>query len=56
MRDRTWQCENCGFLYSERDGLPDEGIAPGTAWDDVPEDFVCPSCGFAKAQFTMVEV
>lgn len=53
---RTWQCENCGFIYSEAEGLPDEGIAPGTRWKDIPEDFVCPTCGFGKAQFQMVEI
>ena len=53
---KTWQCNNCGWLYSEADGLPEEGIAPGTRWEDVPDDFVCPSCGFAKSNFEMVEI
>ena len=53
---RVWQCDNCGFLYEEERGLPDEGIAPGTRWEDIPEDFICPTCGFAKAQFSMVEI
>jgi rubredoxin len=46
---------NCGFVYNEAEGLPDEGIAPGTRWEDIPDDFVCPTCGFEKAQFNMVE-
>ncbi len=53
---RTWQCENCGFIYSEQDGLPEEGIAPGTRWEQIPDDFVCPTCGFGKAQFSMIEI
>jgi rubredoxin len=36
--------------------LPDEGIAPGTAWEDIPADWVCPDCGVTKADFEMVEV
>jgi len=53
---RTWQCGACGFLYSEAEGLPDEGIAPGTRWEDIPEDWICPDCGMAKEQFEMTEV
>ncbi|MBL6852636.1 MAG: rubredoxin [Alphaproteobacteria bacterium] len=53
---KTWQCENCGFLYEEEFGLPAEGIAPGTRWEDVADDFICPNCGFAKSQFSMIEV
>jgi rubredoxin len=53
---RTWQCINCGFLYEEEFGLPEEGIAAGTRWEDIPDSFVCPSCGFEKRQFEMVEV
>lgn len=52
---RSWECLNCGFVYNEAEGLPDEGIAPGTRWEDIPDDFVCPTCGFEKAQFNMVE-
>lgn len=53
---KTWQCNNCGFIYDEALGLPEEGLAPGTRWADVPADFVCPSCGFAKDKFEMVEI
>ena len=53
---KVWQCRNCGFIYEEAEGLPEEGIAPGTKWEDIPSDFVCPLCGFAKDQFDMVEV
>jgi rubredoxin len=44
----------CGFIYDERLGA-DEGIAPGTRWEDVPEDWVCPDCGAAKSEFEMIE-
>jgi rubredoxin len=53
---KVWQCRNCGFIYEEEFGLPEEGIAPGTKWDDIPAGFVCPSCGFGKDQFDMVEI
>ena len=53
---RTWPCSNCGFIYDEAKGLPDEGIAAGTRWEDIPDDFACPDCGFAKSAFEMVEL
>lgn len=49
-------CVVCGFIYREADGLPEEGIAPGTSWDDIPADWVCPDCGVTKMDFEMVEV
>jgi rubredoxin len=51
---RKWQCIVCGFIYDEAEGLPDEGIPAGTAWEDVPEDWECPECGASKADFEMV--
>lgn len=51
---RTWMCVVCGFVYDEADGLPEEGIAPGTRWEDVPEDWVCPDCGVTKSDFEMM--
>ena len=44
----------CGFVYDEADGYPDSGVAPGTKWADVPDDFVCPVCGIDKSAFTEV--
>ena len=41
----------CGYVYDETLGDPDHGIAPGTKWEDVPEDFECPVCGLAKDMF-----
>jgi rubredoxin len=52
---RKWQCFYCGFVYDEAQGLPEHGIAPGTAWQDVPESWVCPDCGGKKADFLMLE-
>ena len=44
-------CELCGYTYDEAAGIPDEGIAPGTKFDDLPADWVCPICGAPKDQF-----
>ena len=44
-------CQVCGYVYDEALGDPDNGIAAGTKWEDVPEDFVCPLCGVGKDQF-----
>ncbi len=53
---KKWICEICGFIYDEEKGLLEEGIAPGTAWDDIPDDWLCPECGVGKADFSMVPV
>jgi rubredoxin len=53
---RKWQCIVCGWIYDEAEGCEEEGIAPGTPWEDVPEDFVCPECGVSKEDFEMIEV
>ena len=44
------------IIYDEADGLPEEGIAPGTRWADVPDDWTCPDCGVGKDDFEMVEL
>lgn len=44
-------CTVCGYVYDESVGIPDAGIAPGTIWSDLPEDWVCPLCGAAKSDF-----
>jgi rubredoxin len=51
---RTWMCVVCGFLYLEAEGLPEEGIAPGTRWEDIPDDWCCPDCGVTKSDFEMM--
>lgn len=53
---RNWMCVVCGFTYSEADGLPEEGIAPGTRWEDVPATWTCPDCGMSKDDFDMIEM
>jgi rubredoxin len=52
---KTWVCTVCGFIYEEEKGWPDDGIAPGTRWEDVPDGWNCPECGVSKAEFEMVE-
>lgn len=53
---KTYLCVVCGFIYDEAEGMPDEGISPGTRWEDVPDDWACQECGAAKTHFEMVEV
>lgn len=45
-------CDVCGWVYDEEEGYPEGGIAPGTKWEDLPEDFVCPLCFVGKDQFS----
>ena len=45
-------CNTCGYIYDEVAGDPDNGIAPGTKWDDLPADFTCPLCGVGKDDFS----
>lgn len=47
-----WGCEICGYIYDEALGDPDNGIAPGTLFEDLPDDWECPECGVGKDQFT----
>jgi rubredoxin len=53
---KTYTCMICGWIYNESAGWPDEGIAPGTLWAEVPEDWLCPECGVGKSDFEMVEI
>lgn len=52
---KKWRCLICDFVYEEAKGIPEEGIAPGTPWDAVPDTWTCPDCGASKADFQMVE-
>lgn len=52
---QKWECVICGFIYDEAEGLPELGIAPGTRWEDVPDDFECPDCGIGKMDFDLLE-
>ncbi len=47
-------CEPCGYIYDPEEGDPDGGIAPGTAFEDIPDDWVCPICGLGKDAFVVV--
>lgn len=53
---RRWQCLACSYIYDEAKGWPEDGIPPGTRWEDVPEDWVCPDCGAAKSDFEMIRI
>jgi len=48
---RKYVCSICGYVYDEAVGDPERGIAPGTKWEDVPGNWVCPLCGAMKAEF-----
>lgn len=48
-------CTVCGYVYDPQEGDPDSGIEAGTAFEDIPEDWVCPLCGVGKDQFEKVE-
>ena len=48
-------CSVCGYEYDEAAGDQDNGIAPGTKWEDIPDDFTCPICGVGKDQFNKAE-
>lgn len=52
---KKYQCSVCGYVYDPALGDPDSGIAPGTSFEDIPEDWVCPICGVSKDQFELVE-
>jgi rubredoxin len=48
---KKYECTICGWIYDEALGAPEQGVAAGTAWGDVPEDFECPDCGIGKDYF-----
>ena len=52
---KKYVCDPCGYIYYPELGDPDSGIAPGTAFEDIPEDWVCPICGVGKDLFSVVE-
>ena len=53
---KQYMCVLCGYIYKEAEGCPEEGIAPGTLWEDVPITWVCPECGATKDDFEMIEL
>lgn len=52
---RRYLCTYCSFVYDEELGLPEDGFAPGTRWEDIPDDWYCPQCGTSKADFVLSE-
>ncbi len=50
-----WQCEACEYIYDPKIGDPDGHIAPGTAFEDIPDDWECPVCGVDKSMFFKLE-
>ena len=48
---QKWMCASCGLIYDPAEGDPDSGIEPGTAFEDIPDDWYCPVCGAQKADF-----
>lgn len=50
-----FECTACGYIYDPEVGDPDNGVEPGTAFEDLPEDWVCPVCGVEKDMFEEVE-
>jgi rubredoxin len=49
---KRYVCNACGWIYDPAAGDPDSGIAPGTAFEDIPSDWACPQCGVGKEDFT----
>ena len=50
-----YRCVLCGYIYDEDEGDPESNIPPGTRFEDLPEDWVCPICGASKDEFELVE-
>jgi len=53
---KTWMCLICGWIYEEEHGMPEDGIAAGTLWIDVPMNWTCPECGARKEDFEMLAI
>jgi rubredoxin len=51
---RKYQCCVCGHIYDEAEGDEETGIAPGTRWEDIPEDWRCPECGVEKSEYELM--
>ncbi|MFB3882131.1 MAG: rubredoxin [Armatimonadota bacterium] len=50
-----WQCLACSYVYDPAVGDPDNGVAPGTSFDQLPDDWVCPLCGVPKDMFEEIK-
>jgi len=51
---KKYFCVICGYIYDEELGDPDSNLAPGTRWEDIPENWVCPDCGASKEDFDLL--
>lgn len=54
-KPKRYQCTVCGYIYEPEEGDPDSGIAPGTAFEDIPDDWYCPVCGVSKKDFVEID-
>jgi len=52
---KKYECKVCGYIYDEAVGIPEDDIAPGTTWDSLPADWVCPLCGAEKSDFEEIK-
>ena len=52
---KKYQCNLCSYVYDPEAGDPDNGVEPGTAFADLPDDWACPECGAAKDDFSPIE-
>ena len=50
--NKKYECDACGYIYDPAIGDEDSGIQPGTSFEDLPDDWVCPLCGVGKSDFT----
>lgn len=48
---KKYQCSPCQYIYDPKEGDPNAGVAPGTAFEDLPDDWICPLCGVSKELF-----
>lgn len=53
---KQYMCVLCGYIYDEEKGELDDGLAPGTKWEDIPDTWICPECGAGKKDFEMIEL
>lgn len=54
-KGKKYQCSICGYIYDPEKGDPSSGIKPGTAFEDLPNDWVCPACGSPNDKFRLLD-
>ena len=52
---KKYKSDICGYIYDPAKGDPDNDVAPGTAFEDIPDDWVCPECGATKDDFSLMD-